>query len=291
MSLNARPVPTTTYVDRARNATARRSACDWCTTTGTHDGSAESLWKLGVSLLGAGELEGQHASRWHAHGYRGWSLPGCAFGERPDGVVLRLSGRKAAENWQHACTTAENCTRLDLCTDLYFDTPVVKLAQESYVKSAHCRTSTGRPPGRRLIVSGDGGSTFYTGSRASQRMGRLYDKGVESKTLIPGKWWRWEIEFKAESAKALSAAALSAPDFEYFTTATVASFFARRCAIAPTSSENIEIYNLSPEPTSDDVLLSWLARGVRPTVARLIERVGHERVTFSLGLAPSRAVE
>lgn len=280
----------TTYVDRLRKPTERRNAVDWLTVTAKPDGSAERLWDVGVQLLDAGKLEGEHATRWHSHGYRGWHLSGCSFGQRPDGVVVILSSVKAAQNWQHAVAAAENCTRLDICSDLYFTSPVPRLAHKAYVQSSHTRTSNGRPPGRRLIVSGDGGSTFYTGSRASQRMGRLYDKGVESKTLPPGRWWRWEIEFKAESANALLDALVRAPDREYFCAATVASFFRKRCAVAPTWSPDVEIHNLSPDPTSDEAALEWLARGVRPTVARLLKRLPQERITFSLGLPPSRAV-
>lgn len=281
---------TTTYASDLRKPTKGRSAVDWCTTTTKSDDASRATWELGSRLLDASRLEGEEPTRWHAYGYRGWSVPGCALGARQDGVQLRLSSAKAAKNWQDAIATAENCTRFDLCTDLYFDAPVMGLAQKSYLKSARHRVSNGRPPGRRLIVSWDGGSTFYTGSRASTRMGRLYDKGVEQRAHAPGLWWRWELEFKAESAVALSDAARARGGDMRWMHATVSTFFVQRGAIAPSRSMVSVISNEHQIESTDDQLLSWLAVGVRPTVARLLDRVGRERVTFCLGLAPKSAV-
>ena len=121
-------------------------------------------------------------------------------------------------------------------------------------------------------------------------MGRLYDKGRETNTLPEGMWWRWEIEYKAESAVALAHAALTAEQPRRFFAQTVATFFRDRFAVAPPIEGRSAIHNWCAEPTSDERLLSWLARGVRPTVARLIERLGQDRVTFSLGLPVRSAV-
>jgi replication initiation factor len=281
---------TTTYSDRLRNATSARSSCDWASVTGKTRTSQEALWALGVRLLRLGADEGEEPTRWKGHGYDGWRTVGCAFGKRSDSVHLRLSSVQASQYWHHAVVAGEGCTRFDTALDLHFDAPVTGLARNSYLKSARHRVSNGRPPARRLIVSGDGGSTFYTGSRSSQRMGRLYDKGVESKSLPPGRWWRWEVEYKAESAAAAADAALRASDVDHWFASSTARFFRRRGAIAPERVDVSEIHNLVAEETSDVRLLSWLAVGVRPTVARLIERLGPERVTFSLGLPWRSAV-
>jgi hypothetical protein len=282
---------TQTYVDRLRMATARRSGCDWCTVTGKSRESQVALWCLGEQLLSACQHEGEQPTRWHAHGYDGWAGDGVAVGKRGDGVHLRLSGQKAAQEWNHAVVASENCTRFDTALDLHFDTPVFHLARESYRKCGLHRPSNGRPPSRRLIVSGDGGSTFYTGSRSSEKMGRLYDKGVESRTHSPGKWWRWEVEFKGDSAVAASSRASGRPTPDEWMDGVTARFFRARGAVAPPACEGEEIYNLPPKISNDDRLLSWLAVGVRPTVARLIERLGSERVTFSLGLPSNSAVQ
>lgn len=281
---------TGTYQDALRAATVRSSSCDWCSTTGSTPEAQEALWDLGRGVLDRSEAEGEQATRWHAHGYSGWSSSGVAFGRRPDGVHLRLSSLKASQNWERAVAAAENCTRFDTALDLQFKTPVSGLARDSYIKSARHRGSNGRPASRRLIVSGDGGSTFYTGSRASERMGRLYDKGVESRTLPPGRWWRWEVEFKGAAALAAARAATSSADPCALFDRVTATFFRQRGAIAPPAAESSQIHNLWSEPTTDERLLNWLAVGVRPTVARLIERLGSQRVTFSLGLPLTSAV-
>ncbi len=279
-----------TYAEAPGGASVRQSSCDWCSTTALTPDAQRAQWDLGVMLLNASEHEGEHATRWHAHGYSGWSCPGVALGVRPDSVHLRLSSLKAAQNWKRAVTTAENCTRFDTAVDLQFEAPVIGLARDSYVKCATHRVSNGRPPSRRLIVSGDGGSTFYTGSRASERMGRLYDKGVESGTLPAGRWWRWEVEFKGDSAAAAALEGARADDPELLFDRVTTTFFRERGAVAPPPGESSKICNLCPDVPTDERLLSWLATGVRPTVARLIERLGPERVTFSLGLSLTSAV-
>jgi hypothetical protein len=266
------------------------ASVDWLSVTASTKEKREALWAVGERLLQRGESEGEHTPRWHAHGYSGWCGEHIALGVRKDGVHLRLSSLKSAHYWRHALAASENCSRLDLAVDCELERPVTALSRQIYRDASHIRPETGRPPKRSLIVSGDGGSTVYIGSRASESMGRVYDKGIESKTRPGGTWWRWEVEYKGDRSFAMGSALQGIDEPAVFICATVASWFRSRSSHTFTRSAIPPIYNGNRAPTGADQQLSWLARGVRPTVASLIERVGLERVLSALGLPPQSVV-
>jgi hypothetical protein len=265
------------------------ASVDWLSVTAATKERREALWSLGERLLHQDKLEGEHTPRWHAHGYSGWCGSHVAIGTREDGVHLRLSAHKSADHWSQALAAAENCSRLDFAVDCELSSPMTALSRQIYRDAGHIRPETGRPPKRSLIVSGDGGSTVYIGARASEQMGRVYDKGIESKTKPCGSWWRWEVEYKGDRSFAMGKALQAIDEPAVFICATVASWFRSRAHHTFTTSAGPIIYNGGREPTGTDQQLQWLARGVRPTVASLVDRVGLERVLSALGL-PSQSV-
>ena len=131
---------------------------------------------------------------------------------------------------------------------------------------------------------------MYIGARQSVQMGRLYDKGVEQKVSQSGRWWRWEVEYKAESASSVAEALRKVDEPEVLIYSVVASWFRSRSMNMPGRAAEFIIWNEQRAPTSTERQLSWLARGVRPTVLDLIDRVGLERVLQALGLPPQSAV-
>lgn len=266
------------------------ASVDWLTVTSSPGDKADSLWKLGNRVLNRGQREGQYTTRWHANGYSGHAQPHCSFGSREDGTCLVLRSFEAADHWKEALSAAENCSRLDLAVDCQLKLPVTSLASQIYRDVAHVPPMNGRPPQRRLIVSGEGGSTVYIGSRASEQMGRVYDKGVEQKALPAGLWWRWEVEYKGSRSYAIANTLPAIELCEVFIMATVATWFRQRSLHSFTSSTVGIVCNGPREPSSAEQSLQWLARGVRPTVQRLVDLVGRERVLSALGLTPQSAV-
>ena len=266
------------------------ASVDWITATAASKDARDRLWSLGEHTLDRGQREGEHPTRWHAHGYSGWGNTHCSFGTRADGVCLRLSSHEAADQWLHCLSAAENVSRLDLAVDCELDSPATSLSRQIYRDVQLTPCVNGRPPQRRLIVSGDGGSTVYVGSRASEQMGRVYDKGVESKTRPAGHWWRWEVEYKGGKSFAVAGALKSIDHAGVFISATVATWFRQRSSHAFTTSMVPIVYNECEKPSTAEQQLLWLSRGVRPTVQRLVEHYGLERVLFALGLPPQSAV-
>ena len=89
-------------------AKTRSAALDWLTCTAKPDGSSEALWSVGDRVLSENELIGYKATRWQAHGYRGWCSEGIRLGARGDGALLYILDRR---NWLGAREDGWNCIR------------------------------------------------------------------------------------------------------------------------------------------------------------------------------------
>jgi len=268
-------------------AKTRSAALDWLTCTAKPDGSSEALWSVGDRVLSENELVGYKATRWQAHGYRGWCSEGIRLGARGDGALLSLSALKCRENWNQALTASEHCSRLDLAVDVDLDSEVPTLAADCYKSLLHSPPCNGRPAKRTLIVNSDGGSTLYIGSRVSDRFARLYDKGVEQQVAAPGKWFRFELEVKGNSAQPLAAALLSATTHAATCLATVADYFQQRGQLVLPYSNELVIRNEHRARSTDEQRLHWLSSQVRGTVQELTRSVGQRRVLEALGLLQS----
>lgn len=264
---------------------------DWVTATATSRGARSQLWALGDRILNRREHEGEHPSTWHANGYRGFHAPGVALGERADSVMLRLSSLEAAKEWREAAATGENLSRLDLAVDVEADPPMPLYGVQVYEDSGHVSPRNGRRPGRSRYCDSYGGNTTYIGSRTSESFGRLYDKGVETKTRLAGHWWRFEVEYKGERAWALGRRLAAARAPENAMLRLVAGWFRERTAHAPPCTSSAPKYFVDRKPTTDEQRLRWLAASVRPTVSILIERLGRERVLTALGIPPEERSE
>lgn len=265
------------------------AAIDWCTATATTAESSENLWSVGERLIQESLLKGELTARWHGHGYDGWSVAGCSLGRRPDGVLLRLSGQKAGYHWCEAVSASDNVTRLDLAVDVECEPPVTSVAVDLYRDAGHGPSRNGRPPSRSIVRSSDGGATCYVGKRASEKMGRCYDKGVEQKSHQPGHWWRWELELKGDSAFHTAASLRQIDDYGRMLVATALGFFRERGGRPPAFEGPVAIINRCLQPTNAAKRIQWLARSVRPTVVSLIDALGHDRVLGALGLG--RAID
>lgn len=280
-----------TYTKKHASARVSGIGVDWLTLTATRQGLGNDLWRVGEELIAESEEEGEFPSRWHLHGYEGWSTPHVALGSRVDGCYLRLSSEKARDKWQHALGAAERCTRADIAVDVQLDPPVPLYSRKLYVDASHVSPSNGRPPGRTLTINSDGGSTLYIGSRSSEGMGRVYDKGRETQTQPAGRWWRWELEAKQQLAEFVTNRLRSSLTAESTMLGLVVGWFGDRGAHGLPATSEATFYKRERQTSTAEKQLQWLAVGVRPTVAKLISRFGERRVAAALGLTLSRAVD
>lgn len=266
------------------------ASVDYITCTSATKDAQRALWSVGERVLHRGESEGEHATRWHANGYDGWSNGRVTIAARKDGSMLRISGQQAQYEWLKCIAAAENCSRLDLAVDCELDNPVTTLTRQIYRDVRHVPPKNGRPPKRSLILSGDGGSTVYIGARSSEQFGRVYDKGRETKTLPVGRWWRWEVELKGRASWNYANLLSRSDDHRTLLCAMVNHWFLSRSTHGYTTSSIWPGVPQSVEKSSIEQKLSWLAQSVRPTVSLLVDRLGRDRVMHCLGLLPQSAV-
>lgn len=96
-------------------------------------------------------------------------------------------------------------TRLDVAIDFYGGVEsLLSDVQESCKNGNLCRVKSWSPVVTYSYDEVKTGETVYLGSRKSERFVRVYDKGLETKTLSPGCWVRWEAVFKGAVSDHLS---------------------------------------------------------------------------------------
>lgn len=228
-------------------------------------------------------------------GYAGWQVSGLRWGSRHDGEIIMASGASANVYWKLFMRYATNISRVDLQTTAQLIESHPKLLDDYYKYD---------PPGRRLsktwVQNNQGGQTLYIGSRSSDQLGRVYDKGIESGAFLKqGILWRYELEFKGERAKAMAnnlfVAACRTRDLAAAIQATVFYWFNERGYVPvfrPHPNGVAIQVSLVAEDTDTQRRLAWLKTQVRPSVSDLMNR--HARETLEalgldilLGLVPS----
>jgi DNA relaxase NicK len=263
---------------------------DWLTCHVPHDRRAEHIADWGDVLLRAEQRAGNDRKVWKWNGYHGWKAGGVALGGRPDGVICRLSGTPARENWRHVYAIAGRCSRLDLQVTISGVPVGLDLAGEGKGQVEAFRPPTGRPGSWAYTQTRDSGATLYLGSRTSQSFGRLYDKSAEEDGQHLGGRWRYELELKEETAQH-TATGLSAPGAETARAiATVHEGFSSRGVQPRFGKVGTAVMTTPPREQSDDQRrLEWLSGQVRSVVSGLILRGREADVLRALGLVDVRS--
>lgn len=244
---------------------------------------AIEMEKRAFRIVNAFLDRGSRMRDWGMAGYRGWQCEGVQFGVRPDGAVARLSGSTAHTHWRDFYEMADNISRVDYQVTTRNRWPAhVRIGRERKARIQWQRAKAGRPK-ITTIEDTEGGFVVYIGSRSSGQYGRIYDKGAESKLPEFAECVRHEIEFKGRHAKAAAArvASVSVPEIECI--GTCQGWFKIR-GYDPRLSPNGYVYRQPSHKSSADRSLEWLAKGVKPTVERLIACGRGKEVLESLGL-------
>jgi hypothetical protein len=259
---------------------------DWLTCTAAEPARAELLKAVGWATV-YGEAEaGNDLRPWSWKGYDGITSGGASVGARMDGTIVRLSSECAAEHWMGAVQLANHVSRLDLAVTVRMES-AANPAKEAY-ELARIHLSERR--GRRVqkashIETWSEGETAYLGSRQSARFGRLYNKGLESKEERYRDCWRWEVEYKGDTATAIAGEMAQCGDSSEPTLAYVWDTFSK-WGVPPVWGKHAEVPmgTLGRTATDDDRRLIWLYTQVRPAIDRLIRRGKRAAVLDALGL-------
>lgn len=261
------------------------SRIDWLTCTCKPGHKAQILqasadrWIAAQISLGFRERE----FRWS--GYLGDAIDGITCGQREDGTILRLSGQAASHHAKRALEFCDNVSRIDLQVTLVAKDDPSDFAQaalaaaslEARVLSGITRTS--------IIRSTPKGSTFYLGSRSSDRYFRVYDKTAESNGVYPDRSWRWEVEYKGDRAWRVSQKIRKDGGHPEGIRQIVEQAFydygiSLPCLALPPTWRDAGIR----AETNDQKRLAWLAKTIAPCVAKLREGIPLDTVLDALGL-------
>jgi len=256
---------------------------DYVTVTGKSKAQCQALEFIATNVFTRYALEGHKASGFRFFGYDGWKSSDFAFGKRYDGVIARAWGDRADDLWRELCMYCHNITRLDICVDCLFSPPWENAAELSYQlarefnENRHCN----------LVQGSDGGQTFYLGARRNERFGRLYDKGIQSKSHVPGALWRCELELKGKEAwlVARQIIALDYLDQIDAMASIVYEFFDKGGILVPFPPlKGLVISRPKKDERTEDDVLEWLRKYVRPSVQSLCSLGRAEDVFIALGL-------
>lgn len=207
---------------------------------------------------------------------------GLTWGKRSlDGLYIFIApGEAARDTWRKAVPVASKVTRIDLAVDVWLEQPRDQVKQSArVVLSQHLDTRL-----KYTYITGiegqsrnRAGDTLYIGSRQSAQFGRLYDKGLQKGTAPPGKWLRYEVEYKAGAAfqMAREALQLEPGQLPEFISCAVHSWFQRRDVppvFQPATDTPGLIIRSEMKQTTATKKLAWLTSQVKPTVQYLFEQ-------------------
>jgi len=259
------------------NITVIESQLDWLTVTAS---SPDRRSWLKDSGMAACTLEAKREGilrAWDWRGYLGEHAGGATWGERLDSVIVQLAGPLAAELFALSYPYADHVTRIDLQVTARAEGTIVDFAQEAYNGGMVDNDANGRPWKSSLVSDNRGGSCYYSGSRCSDRFGRIYNKAAESPSPAYAGCWRWEVEVKGGDADGVARLLAGSPDSGQVIRGMVWQFYADRGTPLPWPAQGQRIPRAARASNSDvGKLLSWLRLQVSPTVRRLGES-GHLR--------------
>jgi hypothetical protein len=270
---------------------------DWITTTwraGTlvmdqSFANAQAQWVWNAMGVTSAVLP---LERWAWQGYIGWSCGDIAFGERPDGCVVRASGATAGRYWTDGRPTGHNVSRIDVCVDVWWNEPPDSIIARHNVETIDARQQAHSRPWRVACVNGYGdGDTLYLGARSSDTYVRIYNKEKESDN--EERWQgctRYEVEFKNAEAVAYVGRMGSRRNDTGRTAQEVHSVLYRRgiCVLADLLADGAVSAPIGRVVTSDDRKLDWLRTQVAPTIKHLTVTMGRDIVLSALGLDISK---
>lgn len=258
---------------------------DWITVTaGTGEGGPRLL-DYGGALLASEREKGNFGRATNFEGYHGTQSTHLFVGWRLDGTCIRLGGGLARARWRDVVEQATNVTRLDLAVTVKRTPPDDDLARTYWNSLPAARTGAGRPTDYTLLQSRLGGQTLYCGSRASERFGRIYDKYRESKGHYPEGSWRFEIEYKGQAAKEVSAYLRGFADLGARIAGIVERRFFEWGIITPWSDVKYswcETY--IPPKTDNESRMKWLREQVRLSIEKMATGYTADEIRLALGL-------
>jgi hypothetical protein len=217
------------------------SGVDYITVSGMGGARSLEMYESTYQLLQERLYEGDEKRPWGLGGFKGWSCGHVQLGTRGREVLVRLGGEMAHAHWRKLYGLSDNCSRIDCQVTINNGDPPHRLIRRLYVRAKKVAAARADLGDVSILETTKGASTIYFNKRSSDRFGRIYDKGAESKLPAYQGAVRWEVEFKNKTAKRVSYQC-SLTEFEApVCLAHVAQFMSKRNSLwkfDPTSDPN-----------------------------------------------------
>jgi len=286
---------------------------DWITVSQMRSGSKKPLELLALPLLKQQQKLGNMRHGWGMAGYSGFQCGSVQVGTGPQGALVRLGSKVAQQHWRKFYDNADGCSRLDLQLTVKTTTPTQRLIRRHYRQALRKVKSGG--PTREISIwqSSNGSATLYINQRISDRFGRIYDKGAESKQPEWKDCVRYEIELKNDyCSNTITQLHRTKADEGPITvsldgrlcaqTENSTSLFIISRALQFFSDVGASVPRFAPLPINNIVscdrsdssrVLQWLSSQVRPTLARMSSSPHWPDVLKALALhvGPSGTIE
>jgi len=263
---------------------------DWITVTTNVEKSGIALWDVFNEYQKELKIKPKPIIR---YGFNGLRVNGMEYGYNDNSGwhMVTATGATANTVWHKLVPSSERVTRLDLAVTVGLHKPMPDLIETHF-----CDVPEPERASRfyATVHGSDGGSTLYVGKRVSERFGRVYDKGVQSKEWSPGVMYRYEVVLKKLDGNAVArnlygdwrrggkvyAQALASYVYNWFLMRGIQPIF--------DTWDNKMSIEVKTRVTSRDRQLTWLRTQVRPTVRNLIEDGFGPDVVRALDISPKQ---
>lgn len=258
---------------------------DWLTVTARTKSSRAKLNRLSQSILRSEMESGNECRPWGFAGYEGVKCGSMQYGERFDSGCARLSSGVAFDHWLDAYHAGDHVSRVDLQATLKMDQDPQRTIARVYGQGVRFNRKKNRHATVSILRSTNGTATVYFGRRQSDRFGRCYDKGRESKLDVFRDCVRFELEAKGNLSHPLTAAIARAHRPILAAAEEVRGYFRSR-GIHLERPRATHYPSRIPRRRSDvERRLEWIRKQVRPSVLFLLDHCDSELVYNALGVS------
>jgi len=257
---------------------------DWITGTGLAGAATEVLVHRFANWMDKETARGMERRAWSMSGYQGFACGSLQCGIRHDGHIFRLGGEWAKRHWKDVFHATRKASRLDLQYTLKFNCDPSRIISRSYRQVKRDKARHPHAPSHSLFSASNQSSTLYLGSRWSERFGRIYDKGRESKAETFRNCVRLEVELKGDAANDYAHKLFTTEDEQRSILSEVCAFMQDRNVSTWLTVDHLPCSHAHRPATDIERKLRWLEVGVRPSVHWLLERIGRQKVLAALGL-------
>lgn len=270
---------------------------DWFTGTAKSPDAIDRLRTVALAIAEV-EISGGYFGRpWRQSGYEGFSVGHCQYGERSDGCCIRLGSHVAAAHWHRCYEFCENITRLDVQSTWRYERDCGPIIQKHYSQMLRHSKRFRKAPALSMLCDSTGGRTVYSGRRASECFGRIYDKGRESKQPQFDRCVRYEVEFKGDRCKSVALNIQRQTNAWASLADITLRFFRQRGCFLEGLYKSLGSFTFVNDagfrvgPTDVEKSLQWLRSSVGPTVRRLQQYYTIENLSATLQLSQERPLD